>query len=337
MSGIANSVKLRHIVFADAARRKRFPIDLTPRLLVPMSLADGNEEAGSTHEEEAFVRWLFMRASLDVRMYRMETLNRRLNACLRVLHCDNVREARLLLSQNAHLVPAALSTLVIGVTSFFRDQQVFQRLQDDVLPSLCARGRSLRIWSVGCSDGQELYSIAMLLAQSRVLHACYLLGTDCRADAIGRLVRGTYDNSALRHVPAELRAEYFDSYAEGWRIKPSIRSAVRGRIANALRVLEPGPWDLICCRNMAMYLQPKAATALWQSLERHLSPGGVLVLGKAERPVGVKGLAYIGPCLYRREGTRDAAPPIMPAVTSGASAASAVAVAATTRLPARIV
>lgn len=302
---MANSVRLRHIVFAgDVARRTRVPVDHAPRPLVPMSI-QASAGTVASHEEQAFVRWLFSRASLDVRMYRMETLNRRLSACLRILQCESVRDARLLLGRNPHLFPPAIGALVIGVTSFFRDSGVFARLRDEVLPGLCAQGRPLRIWSVGCSDGQEIYSIAMLLAQRRILHACQLLATDCRADAIDRMEQGIYDSTVVAQVPQALRAEYFDPHESGWRIKPGIRCAVEKRVANVLRSFEHGPWDLICCRNMAMYLQPEASMVLWQTLERQLSPGGVLVLGKAERPIGVRGLSYVGPCLYRRDIARE--------------------------------
>lgn len=295
------SVKFRHVVFADAARVSRGPIDFTPRLPAPIPISLNEDESPVGHEQEAFLRWLLLRVGLDVRMYRMETLNRRLVACLRLLDCDDVHEARGLLSANPRLVAPAISTLVIGVSSFFRDHSVFDRLRDVVLPELCGRGKSLRIWSVGCSDGQELYSVAMLLSERRVLHACHLLGTDCRSDAISRLREGVYEPAAIRSVPVELREKYFRPHSAGGQILSALRSAVHSRAVSVLGKCEAGPWDLILCRNMAMYLQPDAATALWQSLERCLRPGGVLMLGKAERPAAVKGLSYIGPCLYRRE------------------------------------
>ena len=313
MTGFPSSVRFRHVVFADAARQARQLIDFTPRMLVPpMSGCDGESTAaaGVDHADEAFLRWLFLRVGLDVRMYRMETLSRRLSACLRVLRCANTHEARQLLSRGEPaLISCAVSTLVIGVTSFFRDAGVFARLDDEILPELCGQGRrrGLRIWSIGCSDGQELYSIAMLLAERRVLHACHLLGTDCRADAVGRMCQGVYDPSAVRAVPAEMLRRYFVPHHLGWQVVPGVRSAIHARVANALSVSDESEscWDLIVCRNMAMYLQPDSATALWRALTRALRIGGVLMLGKAERPAGIKGLSYVGPCLYKREHASD--------------------------------
>jgi chemotaxis methyl-accepting protein methylase len=207
-----------------------------------------------------------------------------------------------LLARCPYLVPSAVNALVIGVTSFFRDALVFDCLRQQVLPELCGRGRALRIWSIGCSDGQELYSIAMLLAERRVLHACELLGTDCRQDAIDRMRNATYDADNVRHLTKELRDRYMtpDPDDSVWRVAAPVRSAVRCRVANVLAAQEPGPWDLILCRNMAMYFQSETAENLWRILERCLRPGGVLVLGKAERPTSAKGLKYLGPCVYRR-------------------------------------
>jgi chemotaxis methyl-accepting protein methylase len=312
MTRLSSSVKLRHVVFADAARHARQPVDFTPRHLALTSEVEGGG-GRCCHAEESFLRWLFLRAGLDVRMYRMETLSRRLSACLRVLRCSDAYQARQLLARDPTLISAAISTLVIGVTSFFRDAGVFQHLDDEVLGDLCGRSRwrgrqGLRIWSVGCSDGQELYSVAMLLAERRVLHACHLLGTDCRSDAVERMKLGIYDSAAVRSLSPERLHGFFAPRPLGWQVISGVRSAVHGRVCNALAAPPPPPvhgdhqpWDLILCRNMAMYLKTDAAAALWRELARSLRVGGVLMLGKAERPAGIRGLSYIGPCLYRRE------------------------------------
>jgi chemotaxis protein methyltransferase CheR len=161
-------------------------------------------------------------------------------------------------------------------------------------------GGALRIWSVGCSDGSELYSLAMLLAEQRILHRCYLLGTDCRADAIRRAATGAYDTAAVRGVPTGLLQRYFTFSGRDWRLHGWLRTAVQFRTANVLKIMEPGLFDLVLCRNMAIYLESDAVLQLWSGLEHSLRTGGVLVLGKAERPIGAKRLSAVAPCVYRR-------------------------------------
>ena len=78
------------------------------------------------------------------------------------------------------------------------------------------------------------------------------------------------------------------------------RSALRWRVADLLRAPEAGTWDVILCRNTTMYLRAEVAAGLWQKFEALLRPGGVLVLGKAERPAGSRRLQPAGPCVYRR-------------------------------------
>ena len=87
------------------------------------------------------------------------------------------------------------------------------------------------------------------------------------------------------------------------RVSRAIRDQLTWRRADAVAAPEPGPWHLVLCRNMGMYLEPAAAERLWRGLASVLAPGGLLVLGKAERPGGAAaGLVPVGPCVYRRCG-----------------------------------
>lgn len=267
-----------------------------------------------TPEDESFAGWVLGRAGLDAGCYKPETLGRRLPACLRALKAAGVAEARALLDRDPQRLPAALDALVIGVSHFFRDPPVFAALGSAVLPEMIGAaaddGRPLRVWSAGCSGGQELYSIALLLAEVGVLGAADLLGTDCRAVAVDRAATGRFDRESLRNVPPGLLAQYFEPDAPGpdcWRVGPHVGGAVRWRAADLLDQAEAGPWDLILCRNVTIYLRPEPAARVWDRLTAALRPGGVLVTGKGERPAGCGDrLTPVGPCLYRR---RTAAAP----------------------------
>jgi chemotaxis methyl-accepting protein methylase len=251
--------------------------------------------------ERRFLSWLFALAGLEVGHYRPETLVRRLPACLRILRAPSVREARSSIEADASQVGTAIGALVIGVTNFFRDSHVFRTLRETVLPELFESKREMRIWSAGCSDGQELYSVTMLLAELGWLNRADLLGTDCRPDAVRRAGDGVYDACETRSVPDDLLRRYFTSAHEPncWRIDPRLRTVVRWRSGNVLKVLEPGAWDLVLCRNLGMYLEPEVAGNLWAGLHRALGPGRLLVVGKAERPAGQR-FAPVAPCVFRR-------------------------------------
>jgi len=190
--------------------------------------------------------------------------------------------------------------MLVGVTWFFRDVSVFDMLRDYVIPAVVAKRKGLYAWSAGCSEGAELYSLALLLAEMNLLDDSYLLGTDCRSDAIERARSGCFDADMIRQVPRALLTRYFARREQGYQMIPAIRAGLHWRSGDFLKAPEPGLWDVILCRNTAMYLRAETTKLLWEQFERLLRPGGVLVLGKAERPLGAKRLSLVAPCVYRR-------------------------------------
>ena len=312
-SAVAAAGRFRHVVFPDGVRRYGRAVDAAPVTVEPYRAGgssghDARPVLPPSADAESFLRCVFAHAGVGMRHYKPETLHRRLPACLRALRAASFAHARSVLQRQPQLAWDALGALLIGVTSFFRDPPVFDALRHAVLPGLLAgraARRPLRVWSAGCSDGAELYSVAMLLAEIGGFNGagCELLGTDCRPAALARAAAGSFDAAAVAGVPASSLSRWFTFNGADYQIDHSIRSTVEWRPADALRPdqVPPGPWDLVLCRNLAIYLQPAAASALWASISGSLRDGGVLVTGKAERPTGVRGLSPVAPCLYRKE------------------------------------
>ncbi|HLL90161.1 MAG TPA: CheR family methyltransferase [Tepidisphaeraceae bacterium] len=324
MYAVTKSAKFRHVVFADDVGGPTRALDLTRRtdaggpVGATATAAGGGADASATpgghlfDDEHALVAWVFEQGGLDVRDYKLETLRRRLPAMLRAVRARDARAGRAALQRTPSLVHAAVNALVIGVTSFFRDPSVFAHLAEAVVPELAARSVGPRVWSVGCSDGSELYSAGILLAEGGVAHRSYLLGTDCRADAVRHASAGVYDAAAVGSVPPPLLDRYFRPFAgdaggdgraaipRTWQVAPWLRTLAQFRRADVLNLVEPGQFDLVLCRNMSIYFQPAACERLWRSLEAALRPGGTLVVGKAERPVGAATLVPTHPGVYRR-------------------------------------
>jgi len=289
-------ISYRHVVFPGAPEPAREAFNFTP---VPIVLSPSATELGE--DEQDLVRWIFSEAKLRCVDYRPETIKRRIPACLRALRLERVSQIRPAIHRKPELLDIAISSLLIGVTSFFRDPSVFETLAA-LLSPLAARVPAPKIWCAACSDGAELYSVGMLLAEIGVVQRATLLGTDYRADAIALARRGLYDANSIKTVPARYLARYLRAEQGDWRIHPYLRSITHWRVSDVTSECEPGEWDVIFCRNLAIYLQPMAAGRLWSRLERALKPGGFLVLGKAERPLGINGLRAIAPCIYRRVG-----------------------------------
>ena len=176
-----------------------------------------------------FISWALGRAGLDAAAYRPQSLQRRLPACLRAMKVRSTAAARELLEQKPRLVAKAVSSLLIGVTEFFREPDVFDFLRTQALPALAGRNQRLRIWSAACSTGAELYSMAILLSEAGLLARSRLLGSDCRGDAIERAKLGLYDAETLKLVPARRGTSISSRPGNiGGRSKPSAgRSAGR--------------------------------------------------------------------------------------------------------------
>jgi chemotaxis methyl-accepting protein methylase len=292
------AARFQHVVFAEPRHRRR-------RQIIDLARSESKRPPPSGRislraDQQGFVRWLFDQAGLNALHYRDETLRRRLPACLRALRAGTCADARQVLLADPSKVGLAISAMVIGVTSFFRDAAVFDHLTYTVLRELRRQSRGPRIWSAACSDGQELYSVAMLLTEMNMFHDAYLLGTDCRAQTIARARAGRYAGTMLRDVPAPWVEKYFVRTGDAFQIDPEMRRRLYWRRADVTSIIEPGTWDVIFCRNMAMYLRPEVSGRLWQRMEQALRPGGFLVLGKAERPIGAERLGMVAPCIYRR-------------------------------------
>ena len=307
------TARFRHVVFARGARRAvNFAPGVTQAWAALPLCAPSNVDRQKpnprtdadalrlSESETAFLEWLFATAGMDQHCYRVETLSRRLPACLRLIRAHTLSEARQRLIRDPSLIGPALGTLTIGVTSFFRDAAVFQALAREVIPSLPRGNGHPRVWSAGSSSGEELYSVAMLLAEAGRLGQATLLGTDCSAPAIAQAREGCYEARALRDVPQAWREKYFVSSGARWQVCDELRRLTQWRSADLTQIVEPGPWDLIICRNVAIYFTPAVATRVYQSLAGALRPGGVLVVGKAEQPSAATQLRPLSSCIYRR-------------------------------------
>lgn len=190
------------------------------------------------------------------------------------------------------LLAAAVEALLVSDTSFFRDASVFAHFRDRLLPSLIAAKageRALRIWSAGCSTGQEAYSLAMLLDGAGLPENGWrieIVGTDLNAAAIQRGHEALYTDAEVERglTPAQ-RLEYLRREEDRWRVEERLRRMVRLRTLNLMDgFAEPNACDAIFCRNVLMYFAAETRAAILDKLAAALAPHGFLVFGKSERP-----------------------------------------------------
>jgi chemotaxis protein methyltransferase CheR len=185
-----------------------------------------------------------------------------------------------------------LSLLTTNVTHFFREPHHFETLRKDVLPKLIERARNggrIRIWSAGCSKGQEPFTMAMIVHSMCPEIGKYdfkILGTDIDPQVIKHAQAAKYPQDELGQIPAEYRSLVPKMEPDG-RMPENLRSMITFGVLN---LIEPfpfkGKFDAIFCRNVAIYFDTPTQQKVWQAFQRCLNPGGYLFIGHSERMSG---------------------------------------------------
>ncbi len=208
--------------------------------------------------------------------------------------CGNPREyADLLRRRGTGQAEAELlaALLLVGETYFWRYSGQFRALQECLLPDLLRgreAGRPLRLWSAGCSTGEEVYSLAMACREAAPGHPVEVLGTDLHRPSLAHAESGEYGERALRNLPARLRARYISPTEAGGRVIDSLREGVTFEVLNlggpefAAWARKHGPFDAIFCRNTLIYLGRPPAEGILKVFETSLGKGGGLFLGASE-------------------------------------------------------
>ena len=198
-------------------------------------------------------------------------------------------------------------SLTTGESYFFRDTGQIALLRETILPELIAGhrdDRTLRIWSAGCSTGEEPYSLAILISRllpPRETWRVTLLGTDINERALERARRGRYCQWSFRGVDSEIIGNHFRKIGGEWQLDHAIRDQVVFRRVNLIRDLFPDPdsglseIDLILCRNVFIYFDRETVARVVKKFARTLRPGGYLLTGHAEIQHPVTDVIGLGP------------------------------------------
>jgi chemotaxis protein methyltransferase CheR len=225
------------------------------------------------------------------RQWRIETALRPL---ARSLGLDNVDAlvGKLLSGKEAALETRVVEALLNNETSFFRDPGVFELLNSSAFDRLRIARREtkrLRIWSAGCSTGQEPYSLAMQVREAEARWAGWsidIAATDVSDSAIKRARQGRYSQFEIqRGLPVRTMLRWFEQDGEDWAVDNRLRRMIRFA-THSLTAPPPGQFDVILCRNVLMYFAAPVRRAVFRRLHEALAADGVLMLGAGETVIG---------------------------------------------------
>jgi chemotaxis protein methyltransferase CheR len=200
-------------------------------------------------------------------------------------------------SRQTTLARQVVEALLNNETYFFRDRAMFDLLAQRVLPELARRRekeRSLSIWSVGCSTGQEALSLAMLFADNAAAWAGWsidILGTDVSRSVIDTARTGRYSQFEVqRGLAVGQMIKWFEESPDGWRAHDRLRHMVRFEVHNLLEPLANAPsFDLVLCRNVLLYFDASTRARAFDRLANVVAPDGWLMLGAGETVIGQTG------------------------------------------------
>ncbi|MEK6260119.1 MAG: CheR family methyltransferase [Planctomycetota bacterium] len=202
---------------------------------------------------------------------------------------------RHLLESDSHAWDDLLAELVIGETYFFRDVTQFEFIRREVLPDLqrrCGAGHVVRAWSAACASGEEAYSLAMLFAEEGLAGRSHILGTDISRRALAAARRGSYRNWSFRGDGAARAKRFVTRRGEESTVADVLRDRVAFEHLNLALDIWPSTvtgtaaMDLILCRNVLIYFDPATVASVARRLFESLAPGGWLVTGASDPPLG---------------------------------------------------
>ena len=226
-------------------------------------------------------------------------LERRLASRLRVQGVTSFSEYESTLDDKE--LDAMLDVVAVHETYFFREKRQLKAFSEHIIPELAQSSRPFKIWSAGCSTGEEAYTIAMLLSEQGLLGEgrSQVIASDLSNRVIGSGIRGVYSATSFRTTEPQFREGYFTEAEHGlWRANDALRSSVQFEQANLMGISTQtkegaspaeGGFDVIFCRNVLMYFDEAAVKKTLNAIHSLLREGGYLLLGHAESllPIGL--------------------------------------------------
>lgn len=232
---------------------------------------------------------------LDCNQYKDPYLMRRFNVRMRATGAKTYDDYIHVLTKTPEEYENLLSEITINVTQFFRDTHVFKALREDVLPTLiydkCVKNDpSIKIWSAGCSSGEEPYSMAImlhdLLGEEFDSFRVSIVASDIDDEVLEAARIGTYLGRQVVNVPKDLLARYFTKDEDLYTVSDEIKNMVQLKKVDLFSQTGGLGFDMILCRNVVIYFNREMQDKLYMKFVKALRPGGYFVMGNTETLIG---------------------------------------------------
>ncbi|WP_236037904.1 CheR family methyltransferase [Belnapia arida] len=246
---------------------------------------------GAEPEFDKLIAFIQAHRGVDFRGYKKASLRRRIIRRMEEVRAESFAAYNALLEAHPQEFAVLLDTVLINVTSFFRDAEAWEALRREIVPRIVERhragGQTIRIWSAGCATGQEPYSLAMLFAEAMggaeaLFQTAKIYATDLDEEALQSARHASYTAAEVETVPPGLLERYFDVSGDRYVVRRDLRRCVIFGRHNIIHDAPIGHADLILCRNLLIYLETETQDLVLPRLHYALRDGAFLCLGKAE-------------------------------------------------------
>ena len=259
--------------------------------LVPIVKTETDIESKSKSSLDKIIILLREQAGHDFSLYKKNTIFRRIERRKGIHQIDKIANYVRFCQENPKEVGILFKELLIGVTNFFRDTAVWEKLKESVLPELTNElpdGYVLRAWVPACSTGEEAYSLAIVFkevlekAKKHKKLTLQIFATDLDIDAIEIARNGFFSANIVADVSPERLSRFFTVDSEGYRVNKTIREMVVFAPQNVIKDPPFTKLDILTCRNMLIYMESELQKKLVTLFNYCLNPGGIMVLGTSE-------------------------------------------------------
>ncbi len=251
---------------------------------------------------EWFVKRFEHLSKVDLTSYKRPQMERRINSFMRSVECSDYGLFIEKLHTQRDIYQKFLEHITINVSEFFRNPNHWEVLENNIIPGLLKERGRLKIWSAGCSTGEEPYSLAIMSQEKGYKLHERILATDLDAEVLKKAQTGIYAQRAIEDMPGLIANKYFVRNKDSCTVKPEIRALVNFKQHDLLKSPFPRDYDLILCRNVVIYFTEETKQKLYRRFTGALRPGGILFIGSTEQIFNSRelGLNTVSTFFYRK-------------------------------------
>ncbi|MDA8235855.1 MAG: protein-glutamate O-methyltransferase CheR [Clostridia bacterium] len=230
-----------------------------------------------------FIEKINRKIGLDLSQYKRPQMERRITSLMKSCDCHNFNEYFVLLEKDKNQLNRFINHLTINVSEFYRNPAQWQVLQEKILPELLSKSPNLKIWSAGCSTGDEPYTVAMILSEIAPRGNHQIIAADLDQEVLRKAQEGIYHIKSVAGLPPQYVNKYFTRDGDAVQIVDTLKKMIKFKAHNLLKDPFESNVDLLICRNVVIYFTEEAKTALYRKFHQALKPHGILFIGSTEQ------------------------------------------------------